>query len=144
MIVDHVSITVSDMARAAPFYDAIMAALGVPCVWREDEAVGYGFRNGPDDDGRSYMTVRKSTGIVTPDNRHWCFAARERAAVDAFHAAGTTSGGRCNGPPGPRPDYHGVLLLRLPAGSRRQPDRSGLPPALSAARGRMARMAPIS
>ncbi|HVR66408.1 MAG TPA: VOC family protein [Verrucomicrobiae bacterium] len=106
MIVDHVSITVSDMARAAPFYDAIMAALGVPCVWREDEAVGYGFRNGPDDDGRSYMTVRKSTGIVTPDNRHWCFAARERAAVDAFHAAGTTSGGRCDGPPGPRPDYH--------------------------------------
>jgi catechol 2,3-dioxygenase-like lactoylglutathione lyase family enzyme len=106
MIVDHVSITVNDMARSAPFYDAIMAALGVPCVWREDEAVGYGFRNGPDDDGRSYMTVRKSAGIVKADNRHWCFAARERSAVDAFHAAGIASGGRCDGPPGPRPDYH--------------------------------------
>jgi catechol 2,3-dioxygenase-like lactoylglutathione lyase family enzyme len=121
MIVDHVSITVSDMARAAPFYDAIMAALGVPCVWREDDAVGYGFRNGADDDGRSYMTVRKTTGIVKADNRHWCFAARERAAVDAFHAAGIASGGRCDGAPGLRPDYHEAYyaaFLMDPDGNR--------------------------
>jgi catechol 2,3-dioxygenase-like lactoylglutathione lyase family enzyme len=29
---DHVSITVGDLPRAARFYDAVMAALGVPCV----------------------------------------------------------------------------------------------------------------
>jgi catechol 2,3-dioxygenase-like lactoylglutathione lyase family enzyme len=39
-MLDHVSITVSDMARGARFWDAIMAALGVPCVWREANAIG--------------------------------------------------------------------------------------------------------
>jgi len=105
IILDHISITVGDMARAAPFYDAIMAALGVPCVWRETAAVGYGLRNGPDDDGRTYLTIRQSPD-VRADNRHWCFAGRDRAAVDAFHAAGLASGGRCDGPPGLRPEYH--------------------------------------
>ena len=135
MIVDHVSITVSDMARAAPFYDAIMAALGVPCVWREDDAVGYGFRNGPDDDGRSYMTVRQSTGIVTADNRHWCFSARDRAAVDAFHAAGTSRGGRCDGPPSraptiTRPTTPPSCWIQTATGSKRcatAADRSARP-----------------
>ena len=123
MIVDHVSITVSDMARVAPFYDAIMAALGVPCVWREDDAVGYGFRNGADDDGRSYMTVRKSTGIVKPDNRHWCFAARERSAVDAFHAAGTASGGDAKAPLAEAPDQRESPAL---PGAEAQSDEPGI------------------
>ena len=37
-MLDHVSITVSDIARAAPFWDAIMAALGVDVEW--EGAVG--------------------------------------------------------------------------------------------------------
>jgi hypothetical protein len=28
------------------------------------------------------------------------------AAVDAFHQAALAAGGKCNGPPGPRADYH--------------------------------------
>ncbi len=34
VMLDHVSITVSDLPRAARFYDAVMAALRVPCVNR--------------------------------------------------------------------------------------------------------------
>lgn len=37
---------------------------------------------------------------------HVCFAARSRAEVDAFHAAGLAAGGRDNGGPGLRPQYH--------------------------------------
>ncbi len=33
-------------------------------------------------------------------------AAESRAAVDAFYAAAIAAGGRDNGPPGPRPQYH--------------------------------------
>lgn len=105
-MLDHVSITISDFARAAPFWDAVMATLDVSCVWRQANAAGYGLRNGPDDDGHTYLTVRTSTGTVIADNRHWCFRAPSRAAVDAFHAAGLAAGGRCDGPPGLRPDYH--------------------------------------
>ena len=105
-MLDHVSVTVSDPARSLPFWDAIMAALGVPCVRRDEDNAGYGVRNRPGDDGHSYLSVRTSTGTVVPDNRHWCFRAPNRAAIHAFHAAALAHGGRCNGPPGLRPHYH--------------------------------------
>ncbi|MCJ8143716.1 VOC family protein [Ancylobacter sp. A5.8] len=105
-MLDHVSITVSDPARALPFYDAIMQALGVPCVRRDAHGAGYGIRNRMGDDGHSYLSVLASRGAVVADNRHWCFRAPDRAAVDAFHAAALASGGRDDGAPGLRPAYH--------------------------------------
>ena len=115
-VIDHVSITVNDMARAAPFYDAVMAALGVPCVWRETKAIGYGARAA----GQGYLTVAECPGVVA-DRRHWCFSAKDRAAVRAFHAAGLVAGGQDDGAPGLRPhyhaDYYGAFLLD-PDGNR--------------------------
>ncbi len=105
-MLDHVSITVADPARAFPFWDAVMAALGVPCVVRRAGQVGYGVRNRPGDDGHSYLSVQPTIGTVVPDNRHWCFRAPSRAAVDAFFAAGIAAGGRDDGPPGLRTHYH--------------------------------------
>jgi catechol 2,3-dioxygenase-like lactoylglutathione lyase family enzyme len=37
---------------------------------------------------------------------HLCWAAPDRAAVDAFHAAALAAGGTDNGAPGLRPHYH--------------------------------------
>ena len=105
-MLDHVSITIATPARAFPFWDAVMEALGVPCVVCRAGMVGYGLRNRPGDDGHTYLSLRVTTGAVVPDNRHWCFRAPSRAAVDAFHAAGVAAGGRDDGPPGLRPDYH--------------------------------------
>jgi predicted lactoylglutathione lyase len=34
------------------------------------------------------------------------FRAESRVEVDAFYKAAMTAGGRDNGPPGPRPQYH--------------------------------------
>lgn len=120
-MLDHVSITVADFARALPFYDAIMAALGVPCVRRGATSVGYGIRNRPEDDGHSYLSVLASRGAVVADNRHWCFRAPDRAAVDAFHAAALAHGGEDDGPPGLRPAYHAsyyAAFVRDPDGNR--------------------------
>ena len=36
---------------------------------------------------------------------HFCFEAKSRAAVDAFHAAALKAGGKDNGQPGVRKDY---------------------------------------
>lgn len=105
-MLDHVSITVSDLVRAARFYDAVMAALRVPCVNRSEEAIGYGLRNRAGDDGHSYLSIRAARGPVRADRRHWAFRAPDRAAVLAFHAAGLAHGGRDDGPPGLRPHYH--------------------------------------
>lgn len=122
-VLDHVSIRVGDMARATRFWDAIMAVLGVAKVWNEAEAVGYGTRNSAADDGHSYLTIRCSAAATRTDapEQHWCFRAADRAAVDAFHAAGIAAGGVCNGPPGLRPNYHPhyyAAFLRDPDGNR--------------------------
>jgi catechol 2,3-dioxygenase-like lactoylglutathione lyase family enzyme len=104
-MLDHVSITVGDPARSIPFYQAIMAALGHPCVWAEADAAGFGERADASHPARSYLTVR--AGLAgAPDRRHWAFKAETRAAVRACHAAGLAAGGRCDGPPGLRPHYH--------------------------------------
>ncbi len=105
-MLDHVSITVSDLARATAFYDAVFAALGHPCVRRDAEVLGYGIRNRPGDDRHSYLSVRLSRQPIATDRRHWCFRAPSREAVDEFHRAGIKAGGRDDGSPGLRPDYH--------------------------------------
>lgn len=43
-MLDRVSITVSDVAAAERFYDAIMTALGVVKVGRREDWLGYGER----------------------------------------------------------------------------------------------------
>lgn len=121
LMLDHVSITVSDLPRAARFYDAVMAALGVRCVWREAEAIGYGPRNDADDDSHTYLTIRATGVAIGTDGRHWCFRAPDRAAVHAFHAAGTAHGGADDGGPGLRPHCHAhyyAAFLRDPDGNR--------------------------
>lgn len=120
-MLDHVSITVTDLARAARFYDAVMAALRVPCVNRSAEAIGYGLRNRADDDSHTYLSIRASAAAMHPDRRHWCFRAPDRAAVDAFHAAGLAHGGADDGAPGLRPHYHAhyyAAFLTDPDGNR--------------------------
>jgi catechol 2,3-dioxygenase-like lactoylglutathione lyase family enzyme len=105
IMLDHVSITVSDLGRAGRFYDAVMTALGYPCVYREDFGIGYGQRSRPGDDAHSYISVFPGKQVVA-DRRHYAFRASSRAAVDAFHAAAVAAGGRDDGAPGLRTDYH--------------------------------------
>ena len=50
---------------------------------------------------------------------HVAFLAKDRATVDAFHAAALEAGGKCNGPPGPRPyapNYYAAFVFD-PAGN---------------------------
>lgn len=121
LMLDHASITVAALARAARFYDAVMVALRVPCVSRSNVALGYGVRSRPDDDGDSYISIRASDGPIHADRRHWCFRAPDRAAVDAFHAAGLAHGGADDGAPGVRAQYHAhyyAAFLVDPDGNR--------------------------
>ncbi|MGE0424126.1 MAG: VOC family protein [Reyranellaceae bacterium] len=100
-MIDHLSITVSDLDRAQVFYDAVLGALGYPRVNRRERAIGYGERGG----ALSYISLYLSNGTLAPDNRHWCFRAPSRAAVRAFHDAALAHGGRDDGPPGIREIY---------------------------------------
>ena len=120
-MLDHVSITVPDLGAAARFYDAVMAALDVPCVVRDERRVGYGERARPAYPDRTYLSVFAGPAPEEDSRRHWCFKARDRAAVDAFWRAGLDAGGFDDGAPGLRPHYHPHYygaFLRDPAGNR--------------------------
>jgi len=118
---DHVSITVRDLKAALPFYDAVLAALGLAKVYEREDAVGYGERNRPGDDRHTYLSLFQSSQARPDPRRHWCFRAASVAQVRAFHAAGLAAGGRDAGAPGLRPHYHHgyyAAFLEDPEGNR--------------------------
>jgi catechol 2,3-dioxygenase-like lactoylglutathione lyase family enzyme len=104
-MLDHVSIAVRDLARAAVFYDSVMGALGYPCVYRFDYAVGYGVRNTADDDSHSYLKIVESDDPIG-GVRHWALRAPDRGSVVRFYEAALRSGGDDDGAPGLRRDFH--------------------------------------
>ena len=120
-LLDHVSIAVPDIDSARQFYDAVMKALGAEKVYDHSDALGYGTRCNAQETGHSYLAVYASPAASLDARRHWCFKATSRAAVRAFHAAGLACGGRDDGAPGLRPQYHasyyGAFLLD-PGGNR--------------------------
>ena len=98
----HLSFGVADLAKAAAFYDAALAALGYIRVWSDPEAVGYG------EPGRNdRLALFAKPGLAAPPvaGFHLAFDAPSRAAVDAFHAAALRLGGLDRGAPGLRPHY---------------------------------------
>lgn len=120
-VLDHVSISVPDIAVARPFYDAVMDALGVAKVYDRPDALGYGVRCNADEDLHSCLAVYQSPQANLDQARHWCFKAGSRAQVREFHARGLANGGKDDGPPGIRhqyhPHYYGAFLLD-PFGNR--------------------------
>lgn len=119
-MLDHVSITVLDIAAAERFYDAIMKALGVVKVGRRDNWLGYGERSRPAHPDRVYISIYRGGKPEQGSSRHWCFKAKWRTEVDAFWDAGIAAGGSDDGPPGLR-DYHAsyyAAFLRDPDGNR--------------------------
>ena len=100
---DHVSIGVSNIARAKTFYDRALEPLGYRRLSDGADSLGYGKE-----------TVGLWIGLTSapvPDDPksglHFCFAAPDRESVARFHAAALAAGGRDNGKPGVRADYGG-------------------------------------
>ena len=102
-MIAHVSIGVSNIDASKRFYDAALEALGYKCLRAARSLVGYGY-------GRDSIAlwVAQADHPVPADEKsglHFCFAAPDTAAVDAFHAAAMAAGGQDNGAPGLRPIY---------------------------------------
>ena len=104
-MLDHVSLSVSDTRKSKAFYDAALAPVGVAMMHAPPaDAEGYITHAGYGSEGRAYFWIGQGE---TPSARaHIAFTAATRAAVDAFHAAAMAAGGRDNGGPGLRPQYH--------------------------------------
>jgi catechol 2,3-dioxygenase-like lactoylglutathione lyase family enzyme len=100
-MINHVSIGVSDMARAKSFYDAVLNPLGYSCLSSADTSLGYG-KNAV----ALWLGLTKSpVKADSASGLHFCFDAPTRESVEAFHNAALASGGRDNGKPGLRAEY---------------------------------------
>jgi catechol 2,3-dioxygenase-like lactoylglutathione lyase family enzyme len=86
VVIDHLTVGVTDLARSRAFYLRALAPLGFV-----------------------------EQGPWADDHDEVAFAAESRAEVDAFHAEALAAGARDNGAPGPRPEhspgYYGAFVL---------------------------------
>jgi catechol 2,3-dioxygenase-like lactoylglutathione lyase family enzyme len=103
-MIDHVGFSVSDYARARAFYEKALAPLGYVLVMETTAqetgkpTAGFGANGKPD------FWVGGEGMLDKP--LHIAIVAEDRATVDAFYSAALAAGGRDNGPPGVRPQYH--------------------------------------
>lgn len=98
-MIDHVSVGVSDLDRAALFYEVTLGALGLARVVTRPAAIGFG-KAYP----KFWIYPRPGMTPVAPDSGvHICLRAKTTIEVDAFHAAALTAGGASDGAPGLRP-----------------------------------------
>jgi catechol 2,3-dioxygenase-like lactoylglutathione lyase family enzyme len=103
-VLDHVSLGVKDLERSRTFYDAVLSPLGlVRIVDFQPSGSDYGAKAGSL--GVEFTITAEKEPIPSP-GMHLCFRAPNRAAVQAFHAAALLWGGRNDGDPGLRAQYH--------------------------------------
>ena len=115
-ILDHLTLVVSDYARSKAFYQKALAPLGVTVLMEFGEACGFGRDGKPEfwmGVGPASFQRPEHLSVITPT--HVAFSARDRAEVDAFHAAAMAAGGKDFGAPGLRthyhPKYYGAFVL---------------------------------
>jgi catechol 2,3-dioxygenase-like lactoylglutathione lyase family enzyme len=97
-VLDHVGVPVSDFERSKRFYEEALSPLGYELLMEpSDSAAGFGRSGKPD-----FWIARGDPGRSI----HVAFTTEDRATVAAFHEAAIAAGGRDNGGPGLRPEYH--------------------------------------
>jgi catechol 2,3-dioxygenase-like lactoylglutathione lyase family enzyme len=103
-ILDHVGFAVSDLERSKAFYEKALAPLGItPLFEVTAEQTGSGAACGF---GRERPQFWIGTGETLKGGLHVAFTTSDRSTVDAFYEAALAAGGRDNGAPGLRPEYH--------------------------------------
>lgn len=105
-MIDHVGFPVSDYERSKAFYGKALAPLGYTLIMEiaadrtESGSPAAGFGK----DGKPDFWIGGEGGLK--GIVHVAITADDRRAVDAFYRAALAAGGKNNGGPGLRPQYH--------------------------------------
>ena len=116
-MIDHISVGVADLDRAARFYEATLAPLGLARLVTRPTTIGFG-KAYPE----FWINLRPGMAPAPPESgTHICLRAKTTGDVDAFHAAALASGGCSDGAPGIRPHdrvrYYAAFVID-PDGNR--------------------------
>lgn len=115
-MIGYVTVGTNDLARAALFYDALAAELGVGRMMDFPTLIAWGTPGGaagicaaqPFDGNPASV----GNGVMV------ALEARDRAQVDRLHALALANGGTCDGPPGPRGETFYAGYFRDPDGNK--------------------------
>ena len=116
-MLSHVSLGTNDAARAAAFYDPLLAVLGIRKLDERDGAIDYGT-------SMTLFSLEKPTDgrpASVGNGVHIAFWAGSRGQVDEFYRVALAHGGSDAGPPGLRPEYDAnyyAAFLRDPDGNK--------------------------
>ena len=97
-MIDHTGVPVSDFDRAAAFYTKALAPLGYSQLMTYGPVAGFGEPGKPD----FWISITK--GPIS--QIHVAFRTNSRKIVRDFYEAAIAAGGKDNGAPGVRADYH--------------------------------------
>lgn len=104
-MIDHTGVNVGDFEASRRFYAAALAPLGYELVLEFDASVtGSGSVAGFGEPGKPDFWIVE--GEPNTPRIHVAFRADTRREVEAFYDAALSAGGRDNGAPGLRPQYH--------------------------------------
>ena len=110
VIIDHLTIGVSDLERSRRFYAQALAPLGFEEIgpWSDQHReISFGTK----EEGDFAISEEYEAGGQV----HVAFAADSAGHVDAFHVAALAAGGTDNGAPGARREYsdgyYGAFVL---------------------------------
>jgi catechol 2,3-dioxygenase-like lactoylglutathione lyase family enzyme len=97
---DHVKFGVSDYAASKVFFLKALEPIGVAVVGEGVPTYGVELST----NGKASLCLFQTD--EKPAHLHLAFTADTRWQVDAFHRAAMEAGGKDNGAPGLRPNYH--------------------------------------
>jgi catechol 2,3-dioxygenase-like lactoylglutathione lyase family enzyme len=115
-MIAYCTVGTNDMESSIAFYDAVFAALNGERELTTPTWTRYGRRG---DRGKVCLTTPFDRKRATSGNGSMlAFEARDRAAVDTFHATALAHGGVDEGPPGVREGTHYAAYVRDPDGNK--------------------------
>lgn len=97
-MLDHIGVHVHSYERSKEFYRLALAPLGYELILEYADWAGFGWADKPD----FWIKGGKSTA----PNLHIAFRAEDRDMVREFHKVALEAGGKDNGAPGVREQYH--------------------------------------
>jgi predicted lactoylglutathione lyase len=115
-MIGYVTLGTNDLQRAAKFYDALAAEMGVPRMMEFDGFIAWGI---PDGGAGIGLTKPYDGNPATVGNGVMvALEARDKEQVHRLHEIALANGGTCEGPPGPRGDSFYAGYFRDPDGNK--------------------------
>ncbi|MFA6099543.1 MAG: VOC family protein [Patescibacteria group bacterium] len=103
-MLNHITVRVSDMQKSKIFYSQILRPLGYKLLAENKKTVGFGIE--PTEGRHDFWLIPGEGGQQPHSFSCLAFTAGNKQMVDEFYRAGIEAGGKDNGPPGYRKQYH--------------------------------------